>query len=491
ILFIIFDINSNMPFVACAIGGFLGYIIVDVIFSKGFSTLKKSILFGVSAGLVMCIYGLYFQCGGFGFEKKLPELSDIDNIEITQVGIYEFPSYTEFQDKVYGELPQQYTLSETESKEAVRNIHKLIIDNHFSNTNNTQSVSNGFLSGGDFKITYKLQNGRKVSRYYYLYHNSEIQKAVSKLYDIDEVKKAGTFVFHATPDIIENVSIKNKLGSHTEKLHLSSADIGILIEALQKDILDKSYTNREDNISRDYGTLDFSIINKNAENIENRLISRSIIISEDDVNTVNLLKELGVFGAFSKGNDEISSLTLFSDNNFYRKHLIQASENVEKYNNEYTPHHSIIIEDKDVINTIIQNSELYYISSDDMEKSSVPFTVTLGNGYSYCSNIRIKNIPLSVFEDGRKYYHPKDEDIDALIDVMTKTKEYSSNLRYIIDMYNDYGKNQNHAYPIAQSNETVVSDYAFADKVPMTVEDDELMYSTPAVYLYYLKNTIK
>lgn len=485
-LLMLFEVDSKISFLACAVGGFLGYIIVEVIFAKGFVTVKKSIILSLVSAVVMGAYGLFFQVGGFGFEKRMPVLADIQSVTISQVGIYDFPYYNEVSDKIFDDISTNYTLKEDDAKQAVLDIHKLIVDNYYE-SNINKSLNSQFIDGGEFTITYKLQNGRTIARKYYLYDNTKIQKAVAKLYDLEEVKKAGTFVFHTTSNIVDNVTIGNKIGSYSEKLTLSSAEIDNLLQALQKDVLNKNYNSIVENPSKDYGTLAFSIINKNAKKVEDRIITRSIIVSENDVNTINVLKEVKAYDALFKGYDDVVSINLFAGDAGYRKNLIQCNNYLNNYKNEYVPQHSIIVENSDIVKSIIDKSELYCIYDDKLENSSVSFVANFENGYSYTGFIRIKDIPLSIFEDGRTYYKPKDTDIDALIDILIRTRDYSSNISYVVDLY----KQQNN------QEITIVEPAPFRknavpyESIEMEDSNYETLYSTPSVYLYYLKNTIK
>lgn len=491
-LLMLFQIDSNISFIACAVGGFLGYIIVEVIFAKGFVTVKKSIILSIVSAVVMGAYGLFFQVGGFGFEKRIPEFADIKSVTISQVGVYDFPFINEVSDKIFGDIPINYTLKEDESKQAVLDIHKLIVDHYYeynNKNNNNNNINYEFIDGGEFAITYKLQNGKTIARKYYLYDNTKIQKAVAKLYDINEVKKAGTFVFHTTSDIVDGVSIANKIGSHSEKLTLSNAEIDDLLKALQKDTLNKNYNSIVNNTSKDYGTLTFSIINKNAKRVDDRIITRSIIVSENDVNTIGVLKEIKAYDIFFKGYNDVVSINLFAGDGGYQKDLIQCNNYLNNYKNEYVPQHSITIENPDIVKEIIDKSELYCVCDDKLENSSVAFVANFENGYSYTGFLRIKDIPLSIFENGKTYYKPKDKDIDALIDILIKTREYSSNISYIVDLYKQQQNNQ--SSEVTEDSTLIRKNAIINSNIKIEDSNYDELYSTPSVYLYYLKNTIK
>ena len=485
VLLMLFEVDSKLSFIACAVGGFLGYIIVEVIFAKGFVTVKKSLILSIISAVIMGCYGLFFYVGGFGFEKRIPEFADIKSVSITQVGINDFPFYNEVPDGIFGNTSIMYKLKDDESKQAVLDIHKLIVDNYYK-YKNSNATNNEFIDGGDFAITYKLLNGRTISRKYYLYDNTKIQKAVAKLYDINEVKRAGTFVFHTTTDIVDSVSIANKIGSHSEKLTLSNPEINKLLKALQKDILNKNYNSIVTNKSKDYGTLSFAIINKNAKRVDERIITHSIIVSQNDVNTIAVLKEIKAYDSFFKGYEDVVNINLFAGETEFQKDLIQCNNYLNNYKNEYVPQHSITLDDTNIIKSIIDKSELYCINDDKLENSSVSFVANFENGYSFTGFIRIKDIPLNIFENDKNYYKPKDKDIDALIDILIKTRGYSSNISYIVDIYNQ--QQNNNQSEVAEESAPIRKNDV---NIKMEDSDYEQLYATPSVYLYYLKNTIK
>ncbi len=145
------------------IGAVLSAVVYGAVASRGFKTIKKSLITsGVAFALVIAVF-LCFATGGFGFETKLPNEDDIKSVSVSFSG-------------------ENVTFNEKEVS-LVTKLHSDLMDGKGNNEEFLRYVT----------LTYNLKNGSQLYRAYYLTQSF----GADALYDIylsqtriDQIKAA-------------------------------------------------------------------------------------------------------------------------------------------------------------------------------------------------------------------------------------------------------------------------------------------------------------
>ncbi|RKD21402.1 ABC-2 type transport system permease protein [Caminicella sporogenes DSM 14501] len=204
------------------IGAVFGYIIAEMIIEKSIWVFNK--LWGLLPFII--IAGLFFAIVDFdliGYEKRLPKISKIESVY--------FDSYLE-----EIRLKNDYGLLHSESNiKAVRNLHKMIIDNKSEIQNMPVEESRKHIS-----IGYKLKNGKILVREYNIpkkmFNNNPY---IREIYESHEYKKRNK-IFKVDVDKISDISIYVNIIN--KNIVISDKDkVRELVEALKKDILNETY----------------------------------------------------------------------------------------------------------------------------------------------------------------------------------------------------------------------------------------------------------
>ena len=85
----VFIQSENASFLIwAAIGGILTYVILEAVFNRGFKTVLRSLPLGVGMTVFTLAFSAIFMTGGLGYEKRVPNISDIESVEINYTGTY-------------------------------------------------------------------------------------------------------------------------------------------------------------------------------------------------------------------------------------------------------------------------------------------------------------------------------------------------------------------------------------------------------------------
>lgn len=438
-----------------AIGGFLGYIICDIIFKKSFVGITKAFIPSGICAVLMAMFCLFFEFGGFGYETKVPEVDSINSIELTLGN-----NKSAYQGKI--------KITSDEGKKAVTDLHKYITDSRklFNETsdqrsylfeNNYGRYDNAFIR---FNVEYQLKSGKLKRNYYRINYGTkykEITEAITEILILEEAKKPTESIFALDAEDIVSFELSNKIQSYKSPMILSKADGNILLNAMRHDLLNKDYKSMLYEPQKDYGIIHLVVKNDvlirktaiyNGVDLETEFPAYSetdwedhiyFAVSENDKETLGVLRKLGYYEIMEKGFDNIVSVSFpinYRGNQLNPVHfefVEQAAD--EKYDYVHT-------EDKSIINDFIAKSELYSINSADIETSTVPVNFILENGMAYNANIRIKDIPKEIFEDSYNKIKMPDEVLAILKENLDIYPDYigSSLNNYIYDnpFYREY-----------------------------------------------------
>ena len=421
--------NVNSILMA-AIGGFLGYIVFDIIFKKGFVGVKRALIPSILCAILMAGFGGFFAGGGFGFETKVPKANEVKSAELrlpSQFGLY----------KPY------VTLTEKEDIEKLTRLHQLYVtcnEEYIESIGGRKNYSNSYYRGYDngifnFKLKYDLGTSklaRQYSRIHYGSHYGEIVEAVNDLLGIREIKENSDAIFLVDYKEISAVEISNKFGSYKRALALNDGDGQRLVEAIRKDILNRDYNEIATSPQNDLAIItievkDDIIMSKNKYNDEDRYIAfedydehnltYTYAISDKDTETISVLKDTGYFDVAQKPLENIEIVILGDAFNGSRFDTITNSvySSREARTAEYpTNVDYLTTTDKETINELAKKAELRSISSPSLESSTVKVKFITENGLGYELNLRIKDIPKEIIDRYSEMFRGDEVAITAL-----------------------------------------------------------------------------
>ncbi|QEK11350.1 hypothetical protein FQB35_02610 [Crassaminicella thermophila] len=210
------------------IGGLFGYIIAEMIIEKSiwvFNKLRGFIPFIIIAGLFFTVIDLDL----IGYEKRVPNLNEIKAVYFAE-DYYIDENVINKDDKL---------IHEKSNIAAVRNLHKMIIDNKskIQNTPNRKNIA----------IGYKLKNGKILIREYDVPKNIiNSSPYIKEIYESQEYKKIKNDIFRIDANKAHIIEIhtrsKDKEEYFDKEIVISDRDeIKEVINLIKKDILNESY----------------------------------------------------------------------------------------------------------------------------------------------------------------------------------------------------------------------------------------------------------
>ncbi|MDT8861144.1 ABC transporter permease [Alkalihalobacillus sp. MEB130] len=223
---------------------FLGYILATMILEKTWRVFSK--WKGYAAYIiVMALLGFSLQLDMFGFEKKIPNVEDIQGVyfgeSVYSVIDYEGHTnpYYEENRRLYIEPTYYYTESET-----IKNIHSL----HEQIISEKKLLKNMSNTSNSVAIRYNLKNGDQIVRYYQL-PISIYQKQYREIVELPEYRQNQNPVLK-----VDDLSNLNRISIHSYRAEnrvtlTNPDDIEEFHQLIQADIQNQSYEETMDSRS--------------------------------------------------------------------------------------------------------------------------------------------------------------------------------------------------------------------------------------------------
>jgi len=300
--------------------GIIAVIIANMI-NRRSVTLKgafsHTVIFTV---LVLCFLGA-FRFDIIGFEKRVPLPQNIESVTVLPDRYYAYRNADNF---------EKLAITDKEDIEKVRAYH---IINTASHLQDTESMPNYL------KISYKLKNGRTLTRGYCTDYLSERDRDFEAVSNIEQVKKSVYPIYKNDNLEIVNINLNNFLAS--SMIYPDNPIADKLIEAMNEDIANLSYEEnavRWHNVRDCVAPLDVNIEYKNPDNEKKYSEGCSFPISFGFTRTMDLLKEYGYYDRFmtvnniasvgiDKNNDNQGNLKL---NDFIVDEIIDDPEKMQE-----------------------------------------------------------------------------------------------------------------------------------------------------------------
>lgn len=235
--------SADMMFVMWSlIGGILIYTIIEVILNRGFKSLIKSIPMGVVMVAVMSASTLVILMGGFGYENRVPDVENIESLEISYMGrfddfhIFDAIPIENSSDWNY-QTVRSVKLTDPEMIAAVVNYHQEVVDvkyqRDYSHFDEDQTVY------ADTSIKYHLKNGKTMQRNYNVVKVETLMK-LAVLETNAEFLAQTHPAFFIEPKLISKWMITDAFGGNKVEQIYSEQESVALLEAIKADLLDQT-----------------------------------------------------------------------------------------------------------------------------------------------------------------------------------------------------------------------------------------------------------
>ncbi|WP_078552512.1 DUF6449 domain-containing protein [Alkalihalobacterium alkalicellulosilyticum] len=223
------------------VGAVIGYLVGEIVLRKTWRVFQLSILKGLTGyGIAIALLMTVIHFDVLGFETKIPPVEKIKEVHFADnLGHVIYHPYTDYQ-----------FIDDKEFIEAVHQLHEAIINNRDINT------SNYYYNPID--ITYKLNNGTKMSRRY-MVDSSLLTEELRKIVNIEEYKN-NIFQLDKLKSQVTRISLYSySPGNKRHDLYIQTpVEIEEFKEAYIQDIQNLEYYANDYNTNR-MGHISFSL----------------------------------------------------------------------------------------------------------------------------------------------------------------------------------------------------------------------------------------
>lgn len=244
--------NSTFNFFLGIITGSLAaHIVTEVVYSRGFSQLKRSFRYYLLfAAIFIASYGV-LSTGAFGYDTQIPNASNVSSVQVDLRA-----KYSDDRDYIYLDTDtgdRRATIIPTLKQS--ENIEKLVAFHHKYMDMRRESSYPYLIQNADspnLTIKYNLKNGKTITRAYLLDYTDlnyedvpgKDNPLVKTITDIEEYRKTGSILFYVDPHDIKSMdySSNNYKDPVTFAANLNTREE--LLEALRQDYLDGKVYNR-------------------------------------------------------------------------------------------------------------------------------------------------------------------------------------------------------------------------------------------------------
>lgn len=237
------SVSADMMFVMWSlIGGILIYTIIEVILNRGFKSLIKSIPMGVVMVAIMSASTLVVLMGGFGYENRVPDVENIESLEISYMGrfddfhIFDATPIENSSDWKYKTV-RSVKLTDPEMIAAVVNYHQEVVDvkyqRDYSHFDEDQTVY------ANTSIKYLLKNGKTMQRNYGVVKVETLMKLAALETNAEFLAQTHP-AFFIEPKLITKWMITDAFGANKVEQIYSEQESVALLEAIKADLLDQT-----------------------------------------------------------------------------------------------------------------------------------------------------------------------------------------------------------------------------------------------------------
>lgn len=267
------------------LGGFIGYIMLESIYSRGFKNIFQHIKYYFIMILSLLLIYLLLIFGWMGYDKRISDESHIQSVEVRGDALDEvLKQYANLEDNyiIDGEKQELIgELKETASIQAVLNLHKMIVEGlKYSRGYPYKPIKD--TNKADITITYNLKNGTKQTRTYSIEdYDDSTRKHASDIASLEEYKKQNRMIFNIDErDVaeIEIISVTNSSKNYKidKTLNANLTERSEILNSLRQDILNDNCTKQYNWQANSGGTYTELIIYSHSDYYDNPDIKRTL-----------------------------------------------------------------------------------------------------------------------------------------------------------------------------------------------------------------------
>lgn len=212
-----------------------------------------------------------------GYESRVPDIDKVSSVAVNNHAVYKDPDFTEKEDL-----------------ENIIALHTHLIEKYESHT------YSGMFSS--ISIKYNLKNGKTLCREYTL-DLIEDEEYLRPIYETEEFRKS---YFKLIEDVKKEVVYAEisdrRLKNGSVMLYPDNDDMHLLVEAIKKDMISYPYENFRDDI---YPSMDIGLHWEYYDEKSGEKLSEFIQfgVHENAVNTIEVLKKIGIYDLLPKAED--------------------------------------------------------------------------------------------------------------------------------------------------------------------------------------------
>ncbi len=327
----------------------ISYVVVQMITNKSFKILHTYKGY-IGFALVLIILTLGIKFDAIGYVNKIPDPSDVEESYVgNNLNWWQSKDNPDFE---FYNNESTFVLKDPQNIENVTKLHKLVLDKRSDE--------------GQFQyIAYKLKNGKKIIRKYYM-DTDLYASGLSPIYESKEYKEGRYPILTQKVEDLKYIEFYDQRSVNKPFVVSDKTKLEGFKNAIIKDIENSSYQNLASNSGYNYMTLNINIVetNKTKEKIINYPIRSSY------TNTFDWLKKEGIYDEVVLQAEDLNSIALTS---YYKT-----------YDNGYVEPTRVEITDKVVINELLiltMDCTNYYNSN--IPEYSIEFKQDRGgNGFS-------------------------------------------------------------------------------------------------------------
>ncbi|MDD4169961.1 MAG: hypothetical protein PHD36_06875 [Desulfotomaculaceae bacterium] len=228
------------------LGSLLAYILIEILLHKSLQVFQWQQIkgYGIYALTMLVLLGLFhYDCTGY--EKKLPELSEVKSVYMDN-SFYPL-SYVPPANAHVTEVWHQYTpvkaiFTDKDNIAHIYSLHQQIIANRLDKKETF--LSKNTRNAVRICLAYELENGNQIYRQYNDIIEVEYADILKPFYESREYKELHNGILRVNPAAVDFIEINGTVNTRTPSKNLRIVDpelIAQAIAALQSDIYDETY----------------------------------------------------------------------------------------------------------------------------------------------------------------------------------------------------------------------------------------------------------
>lgn len=288
--------NSNLllmlPF------ALVGLIIANILVQKSF-TLKGALKPFVASFVILLalIVGIHYDVTGF--EKRVPDPGNVLYVEFSDNSV-DKAYYLADGEKYYFADVFEPKYSTPEEIELFIDLHKHLIENpQHEDYDYSAPLARKFAHYSYFNFAYTLKNGSKMYRSYRL-SGDEVNEYLSMILETKTYRAYQYPVLDGTEKTYVSATVNDVRSSAEDVEYTSAAEVEKIVQAIKKDreniSFEKMVSHRNSEIMTVYLSYEKQLVDSMGNSASDpAVLEDGYSITQDDANTIAVLKELGYF----------------------------------------------------------------------------------------------------------------------------------------------------------------------------------------------------